>query len=150
MRKLLLLVILCLLVVLLADCSKPDEEAKKLPMQTAILKAATAEVSAMLLGIRTCQTAYMAENGVYLKCYPSPPDGGTDAVADEWADSGGFGAIGFNPGSAVRHQYAVTVSDDGNSYTITATGDLDENGIAAVHTVTSGNTKPRKAPANEY
>lgn len=82
MRKLLFSVILYLLVVSLAGCSKSDKKVKKLPMQTAILKAATVEVSAMLLSIRTCQAAYMAENGVYLECYPSPPDGGTDAAPD--------------------------------------------------------------------
>lgn len=65
-------------------------------------------------------------------------------------DAGGFEAINFSPGGTVRHQYAVTVSDDGRSYTITATGDLNENGVKAVHTLTSGNTKPRKVPANEY
>ena len=150
MKKLLFSVILCLLIVLLAGCSKPDKKTKKPPMQTAVLKAASMEVAAMLSNIRTCQVAYMAEKGAYLECYPSPPDGGTDAAPDVWVDAGGFEIINFSPDGAVRHQYSVTVSEDGKSYTITATGDLDENGIKAVHTLISGNTKPSKMPSNEY
>ena len=149
-RRLLFHAILCLLLVLLAGCSKSDKEAQKSSMRTPLLKAATAEVSSMLLQIRTCQTAYKVGKGVYRECYPSPPGGGTDDVPDAWVDAGGFEDIGFRPGGSVRHQYAVTVSDDGRSFRITATGDLDKNGIKAIYTVTSSNPRPTKEPANEY
>ena len=104
----------------------------------------------MLMGIRTLQTAYKIENGSYLNCWPSPPNGGTDAIPDVWVDAGGFGDIGFVADGRVRYQYAVTVSPDGRSYEITATGDLDKNGAAVTYTVTSSNPRQKKVPANEY
>lgn len=156
MRRLLFSVIFCLLLILLAGCSKSDKEAKsdkttrKFPLRSAVLKAAATEISSTFRTIRTYQTTYKIENGVYRECYPSPPNGGTDAVADVWVDAGGFEDIGFRPEGSVRYQYAVAVSDDGKSYIITATGDLDGNGVRVVHTATNSNRKPTKEPANEY
>ncbi len=71
-------------------------------------------------------------------------------MPDAWVDAGGFESIGFRPGGFVRYQYACTVSGDGRSFRITATGDLDGNGVRAIHTVTSNNPMPKKEPANEY
>ena len=150
MQKLLFYVFICLVVVLLAGCSKPEKKAPKSQIELAVLKAASAETSSMLIGIRTLQTAYKIENGVYMECWPSPPGGGTDNIPDVWVDAGGFGDIGFSPENRVRYQYAVTVSPDGQSCEITATGDLDQNGVKVVYTVTSSNPRQKKEPANEY
>ena len=139
----------CLIVILLACCSGSDRKAKS-TLKGAVLNAARTEVSSMISIIRTCQTTYRAERGVYRECLPSPPGGGTDVVPDVWVDAGGFEDIGFRPSGRVRYQYAVTVSADGNSYEITATGDLDENGVKAVHTATNSNPKARKQPPGEY
>ena len=149
MRKLPFYVVICL-VVLLAGCPETAKNPSRSQLKRAVLKATSAEVSSMLMGIRTLQTAYKIENGVYMECWPSPPGGGTDAVPDVWVDAGGFEDIGFRPTGSVRYQYAVTVSADGESYEITATGDLDKNGVKAVHTVTSSNPRQRKEPAGEY
>ena len=153
MRKLLFCIIVCLAVFQLVGCSKPEKKAQKsqkLGIETAILKAASVEVSTMFSLIRTNQMAYKAETGEYMECLPSPPDGGTDAVPDVWVDAGGFEEIGFRPEGRIRYQYAVTVSADGRTYEIIATGDLDENGVKAKHTVTSANLMPKKEPVNEY
>jgi hypothetical protein len=143
-------VTILLLVFLLIGCSKSDKKTQKSRLEEPILKAATAEVSSMLSLIRTCQMAYQVENGVYRECMPSPPGGGTDAVLDAWVDAGGFGDIGFAPEGGVRYQYAVTVSSDGRSYRVTATGDLDKNGVKVIYTATNSSPVPKKEPANEY
>ena len=150
MQKLSFYVSICLVAVLLAGCSKPEKKASKSQIELTVLKAASAEASSMLMGIRTLQTAYKIETGVYKDCWPSPPDGGTDYFPDAWVDAGGFGDIGFRAENRVRYQYAVIVSPDGESCEITATGDLDQNGVKVVYTVTSSNPRQRKEPANEY
>ena len=150
MRRLLFPVILYLLVVLLIGCSKSDKKAKKPQMDTVILMAARVEAAAMLTRIRNRQLIYKAKNGVYLECLPSPPDGGTDAIPDVWVDAGGFEEIRFRPGGTVSHQYAVTVSEDGQSCKMTAISDLDKNGIKAVYTITDSNPEPTKVPEDEY
>ena len=150
MRKLSFYVVICLVAVLLAGCSKAEKKASKSQIELAVLKAASAEVSSMLMGIRTLQMAYKVENNMYMECWPSPPGGGTDDIPDVWVDAGGFGDIGFRPEGRVRHQYAVIVSPDGKSYEITATGDLDKNGVKVVYTVTSSSPRQKREPANEY
>ena len=119
-------------------------------METAIIMAARSEASSMLFRIRSRQLVYKARNGVYLECLPSPPDGGTDAIPDVWVDAGGFEEIRFRPGGTVSHQYAVTVSKDGQSCKLTAVSDLDKNGVKAIYTMTDSDTKPVKTPADEY
>ena len=150
MRRLLFLVVLYLLIFLLTGCSKSDKEGKRTQMETSIIMAARSEAEAMLLRIRTRQLVYKAENGVFLECRPSPPDGGTDAIPDIWVDAGGFEKIFFRPGGTVSHQYSVTVSEDGQSCKLTAVSDLDKNGIQAVYTMTDSDTKPVKTPEDEY
>ncbi len=119
-------------------------------METAIIMAARSEASAMLFRILKRQNIYKAKNGVYLECLPSPPDGGTDAIPDVWVDAGGFEEIRFRPGGTVSHQYAVTVSKDGQSCTVTAVSDLDKNGISAVYTITDSDPEPTKVPEDEF
>ena len=88
-----------------------------------------------LAKIRACEETYRAENDVYLPCAASPPGGGTDSAPDSWFDvSGGFTAIGFEPNGPVRYQYEVIAAN--TTYTATATGDLNENDIQVVFSVT--------------
>ena len=150
MRRLSFCVVICFVAVLLGGCSKSDKEAPKSQLKLPMLKAASAEVSSLLPTIRTLQTVYKVENGVYMECRPSPPDGGTDAIPDAWVDAGGFEDIGFRPSGSVRYQYEVTVSADGNSCEIVAKGDLDKNGVKATYTITGSNPRQKKEPANEY
>jgi len=99
-------------------------------------KAKTAEATNNLGAIRTAEETYRAENDGYLVCTASPTGGGTDAVADAWADAGtGFTAIGFVPDGDVRYLYAVAAPGD-LTYAATATGDLDDDDVSAVYTVT--------------
>jgi prepilin-type N-terminal cleavage/methylation domain-containing protein len=109
-------------------------------------KAKTAEATNNLGAIRAAEETYRAENDTYLACTASPAGGGTDAVADAWADAGGFTAIGFVPDGDVRYQYAVAVPT-ATTYTATATGDLDADGTQAVYTVTESQPKATLAPA---
>jgi len=150
MRRLIFPVIFYLLVVLFTGCSKSDKEAQKPQMETVVIMAARSEASSMLSRIRNRQLVYKANNGVFLRCLPSPPDGGTDAIPDVWVDAGGFEEIRFRAGGTVSHQYAVTVSKDGQSCTITAISDLDKDDIKAVYTITDSNSEITKIPENEF
>jgi len=150
MRKFLIFIAISLAAVMLVSCSKSDKKERKFHIETTILQAATAELSSMLRFIRMSQTTYKVETGKYMECMPSPPDGGTDAAPDVWVDAGGFGDMGFRPDGLVRYQYAVTVSEDGKSYKITATGDLDANGTKVVHTTTDNNPMVTREPPDEY
>jgi hypothetical protein len=130
-----------LVTLLLSACAR--DERKK------VMDAQAVEATLNLTAIRTCQAAHKALKGVYIECRPSPLGGGTDAAPDAWEDAGGFGDIGFSPGP-VRFQYAVIVGDDGASYTATALGDLDENGVQVTYTVTNTNSRPTKKPKDEH
>ena len=107
-------------------------------------KAKAAEATNNLGAIRVAQETYRAENGTYLACTPSPPTGGTDATPDAWVDAGGeFTQIGFVVDGGVRYQYQVVAGASGitTSYIATATGDLDDDDIDSVYTVTE--SQPR-------
>ncbi len=95
------------------------------------------EAHANLAAIQAAQESYYAENGVYFECKPSPPDGDADGALARWMDAGGFTTIDFGPDGDVRYQYEVTVSSDGQSFTATATGDLDGDGEQAIYTVST-------------
>jgi len=112
-------------------------------------KAKTAEATNNLGAIRAAEETYRAENDSYMVCVASPVGGGTDAVADAWADAGGFTDIGFVPDGDVRYLYAVGAGGAGiaTTYTATATGDLDTDTVAAVYTVTESQPKAVLAPA---
>jgi type IV pilus assembly protein PilA len=121
------------------------------------MKAKTSEATENLAAIRVAQESYRSENDVYLACTASPTGGGTDATADAWNDNGGFGVIGFEPDGNVRYLYAVAVTAPAAgvapTFSATATGDLDENGTAAVYTVDTTAAiypKPVRLPPNEY
>jgi len=108
------------------------------------LKVKTSEATNNLGAIRAAQETYRAENGTYLACTPSPSNGGTDATPDPWVDAGGeFTEIGFVPDGDVRYQYQVIAGPRGitTSYIITATGDLDDDDIDSVYTVTESQPK---------
>ena len=150
MRRVLFYITIYMAIVLLTACSKPDKKEKKTQIEKAFLEAATTEVSTMLLLIRNGQMAYKIENDTYMECLPSPPDGGNDSKPDKWVDAGGFEEINFEPVGRVYYQYAVNISVDGQSFTATATGDVDENGVKVRHTITSSSPAPKRSPANEY
>jgi hypothetical protein len=98
------------------------------------------EAKSNLGAIRATQVAYSAEWNKYTPCKPSPPEGGTDAVPDEWKNAGGFEMIGFAPEGKVYYQYAVEVGDNGQSFRATATGDLDGDGKPTVFFITDDST----------
>ena len=107
-------------------------------------KAKTAEATNNLGAVRTAQETYRAENDVYLACTASPSAGGTDAAPDTWVDEGGeFTQIGFVPDGDVRYQYEVVAGASGISlsYTATSTGDLDDDDVDSVYTVTESQPK---------
>ena len=127
------------------------EEINKLKVPQ--FRAWESEALSNLVGIRTGQEAHRVEYDVYLECKPSPPGGGNDSTVDPWVDAGGFRGIGFEPNGSVRYQYAVTVSEDGKSFTATAVSDLDDNGIKATYTISNTSPdypNPTKTPEDEY
>ena len=100
------------------------------------------EANRNLPAIRDCEEAYKTKNGIYIECKASPARGGNDWRADEWDDSGGFTEIGFSPDDKVCFQYAVTVNEDGQSYVITATGDIRQDGMPTIYTMTRDDPSP--------
>ena len=88
--------------------------------------------------------------GKYISCKSSPENGGTDAIADPWVDAGGFTDIGFTPSADVRYKYEVVADKAGKTYKAMATGDLNENGIPVVFTITNANPEPTKSPVEDY
>lgn len=84
--------------------------------------------------IRKCQESYKMENGAYIACESCPANGGTDATPHPWTTPApGFDEIGFKPSGNVVYQYAVTVNADGESFIVTATGDVNEDGIKTTY-----------------
>jgi len=109
-----------------------------------------AEAVNNLGAIRAAQETYYAENGAYCECKPSPPGVEIGRRRHTWVDAGGFTRVGFVPDGLVVYQYAVKVSDDGQSYIATAVGDIDGDGIRVTYTVTNNNPKAVKEPPDEY
>ena len=97
-----------------------------------IAKTKISEPMKNLAAICKAQEAYKAKNNTYHLCKESPANGGTDDKPDPWVDEGtpgvdAFADIGFKPEGPVRYRYSVTKAAE-NSFTVTATGDLDEDG----------------------
>lgn len=105
------------------------------------MRSKTAEATGNLSAIRTAQESYKAENDVYLVCAATPAGWAAGAGASTpltWVTGTSFETIGFEPDGSVRYQYAVaagSVNPIATSFSATATGDLDEDGTAAVYTV---------------
>ena len=100
------------------------------------LKAKTSEAKSNLGSIRTCEEAYKAEQDVYLVCdrYPSAAATG---VSDPWVTGAtGFSAIGFAPSGRVYYDYEVTPITATN-FTANAHGDLDDDDVDALYTITN-------------
>ncbi|MGA1791609.1 MAG: hypothetical protein ACMUIM_08990 [bacterium] len=109
------------------------------------------EAVSNLGAIRNIEEAHYAEEGYYLPCKPSPPNGGTDNWPDPWVDAGGFSVVGFEPSQRyLYYQYAVTVSEDRQSFKATAVGDRDKDGIPAVYTATNASYGVDHPPLGEY
>lgn len=101
--------------------------------------------------IRDALEAYKEANRKYISCMASPAEGGTGAVAVSWVDAGGFTDIGFMPSTdSVRYKYEVVADRAGKTYKAMATGDLNENGIPVVFTITNANPEPVKSPEEDF
>jgi len=127
-----------------------EAQAKIAELKQAALMEMEKEAIDNLAAIAAAQETYKAANKKYLAAKASPAEGGTDGKPDAWIDSGGFTEIGFTPSADVRYKYEVIVGKNGNSFKATASGDLDENGIGVVFTITNDNPTPVKSPENEY
>ena len=103
------------------------------------MRAKTAEATMNIAAIRTCLESYRAENDVYLAC-PLNPGGwaaGSGASTPQaWDTSAAWDTIGFTPDGNVRYQYSVVA--DATTFTILATGDLDEDGTTLAFQLSTG------------
>jgi prepilin-type N-terminal cleavage/methylation domain-containing protein len=101
------------------------------------MKSKTAEATANLGAIRTCEESYRAENDEYTDQGPAPIGGGTDATPDPWtpADLTSFQDIGFAPDGPTRYLYEVGPGSTSTVFVATATGDLDEDTLPCIFTV---------------
>jgi len=114
------------------------------------MKSKTAEATTNLGAIRTGETAYYAENDKYKTCDATPTGGGLSVTPVEWLGDPGvaeFADIGFEPDGWVRYLYQAdavpTTTPD--SFTATATGDLDEKLPRAVYKIDSADPSYPKA-----
>ena len=92
-------------------------------------KAKAAEAKINLGAIRMTQEAYKTENDEYRKCKAAPTGKATSKKRQWPTPASGFDEIGFQPSGDVYFTYAC----DGND--ITATGDLDGDGVLSVFTM---------------
>jgi len=127
-----------------------EAQAKIAELKQAALVEMEKEAADNLVAIAAAEETYKAANKKYLAAMASPAEGGTDGNADAWADAGGFTDLGFTPSGDVLYKYEVTVGRNGTSFRATASGDLDENGIGVVFTITNDNPTPTKSPENEH
>ena len=93
------------------------------------LRAKTSEAKSNLGAIRTCEEAYMAEHDVYLTCTANPVADPTKLQRDWEVAPTGWTDIGFEPKGKVFFQYDVVVGTGGDTFTATATGDLNGDGL---------------------
>ena len=103
------------------------------------MKSKTAEATANLGAIRTCEESYKAENDTYILQGPAPAAAGLDSQTHVWTVGAGgdlesFEDIGFAPDGPTRYQYEVTVGTL-TAFTAIARGDLDDDGVQCTYTV---------------
>ena len=120
------------------------------------MKSKTSEATGNLSAIRTAEEGYKAENDLYYVCVQSPAIDATDLVTSAvklWVDEGtpgedAFEDIGFAADGNVRYHYEVPTAS-ATGYVATATGDLDDDNLDAIYTLTkttplvAGNPYPK-------
>ena len=119
-------------------------------------RSKTSEVLTNLGTIRTGQESYRAEYDLYLAvgAWPAvtPPASGVlwETVAIQ--ESTGFKSIGFAVDGVVRYRYQVIVAAVAGTppyFTVTANGDLDDDGLDAVYIVANDPNEARANTAGE-
>lgn len=101
------------------------------------LRSKVTEGKSNLASIRTAEHAYVSVSSTFTATAPSPvadPLLGSSRL--EWADAGGFDALGWEPEGAVYFNYRVTTGPGGcpgpgspcTSFTAEAASDLDGDG----------------------
>ena len=119
------------------------------------IRARESEARMNLAAIRTCESAYKAEEDAFIAGVANPAawvagPGATKAIAWD-AGVAGWDDIGFLPDGDVRYQYTVAATTNINiDYTATAVGDVDGDSTSVTFTVTEAQAKPAKAPADAY
>jgi type IV pilus assembly protein PilA len=101
------------------------------------LRSKVTEGKTNLASIRTAEHAYVSAYSTFMATNPSPvADPLLGSVRLDWTDSGGFGALGWEPEGAVYFNYRVTTGPGGcpgpgspcTSFTAEAASDLDDDG----------------------
>ncbi|MCP4870413.1 MAG: hypothetical protein GY898_17045 [Proteobacteria bacterium] len=93
-------------------------------------RAKRTELPTNVDAIRTFQKAHWAEHDTYVALPPAPR--GLDALDGDgidWVSTPEWEAFGWSPDGQVRGVYWVEVSEDGQSFTVYGTADLDGDGI---------------------
>ena len=118
------------------------------------LKSKTAEAKTTLGSIKTAQEAYRAENDVYMACVQNPAIGTIGAQKQAWgaqAAGSGWFEIGLEPSGDVYYSYLVgLVAGPPPTFSATASGDLDADGVAAVYTITTTSSVTGPLPVGEF
>ena len=92
------------------------------------LKARSSEGKVNLAAIRTAETSYMSEFGLFIAAAGAPGTlpGSTKAAFPAVGSAGGFDTIGWRPEGYVYFQYAVALPSSGSpGFTATALADID-------------------------
>jgi type IV pilus assembly protein PilA len=94
------------------------------------LKSKSSEGKVNIAAIRTAEESYLAEFGSYVAAAVNPaavPGSQKDAFVD--TPGVGFDTLGWSPEGNVFFQYAVNAPANVNYYTISATADIDADGV---------------------
>ena len=94
-------------------------------LQGVMRRARAAEARTLMEAIAHAELAYFRDHGKYLACTsPAPPPGGATAFGGGQAC---WEALGVKVDGHVRYRYEVALA--GPSFTVTAEGDLDGDGL---------------------
>jgi type IV pilus assembly protein PilA len=108
------------------------------------LKAKSSEGKVNIAAVRTTETSYHAELGVYVSADPEPPVANIGTAKVNFNDTAaGFATLGWSPEGQVYFSYGITTTADFVGYTVTAEADIDGDGTPQAW----GYGKPDATPA---
>lgn len=112
-----------------------------------VAKSRTAEAKANLGTIFTCEVVYRSSatnpaDEVYLDCDANPAAVPTTKATWSNAITTGWQDIGFHLIGDIMYQYSVDASDDGSTFTATATSQALTSGLTDTWTITQAGGEP--------
>ena len=95
-----------------------------------VRRAQAAEATSMVHAIASAERQRYRDQGAYLAC---PAEGDVPALPRAFPAAPCWEALGIRVTDPVRYRYSVAL--EGDSFVVTAEGDLDRDGVAARYTL---------------